>query len=472
MLFQRFEAEGLAHYSYALGCPGAGEIAIVDPKRDIDTYIDFARDQNLRITHILETHIHADYASGARELAARTGATFWASAYDHGEDFEIAFDHRDLCEGDSIHLGGVRIEALHTPGHTPEHLSFLAYDNNRSPHVPMLMLSGDFLFVGSLGRPDLLGDDLKRKLAMQLYRSIHEKIAPLPDGLEIHPAHGSGSLCGAGMSSRAVSTLGYERATNRYFSQSLGLEEFVEEILASVPPLPPYYRRMKEINSSGPMILCDIPGNTSMDLDAAQSHIRAGYPVIDLRDTHSFSAGHIPGALGIGAGDNIATWAPWVVPYDRPILLILPDGQAIDPILRSLIRVGLDDIQGYLQGGMPTWVDADLPVRAWRTFSPETLNHSLKNGTDINIVDVRNDEEWHVGHIDDSIHLTAGQLLQNPDDLPAMTEPLAVICSSGYRSTLAGSVLERLGFANLINITGGIEAWKRAGLPLTQSKEN
>ena len=156
MLFQRFEAEGLAHYSYALGCPGAGEIAIVDPKRDIDTYIDFARDQNLRITHILETHIHADYASGARELAARTGATFWASAYDHGEDFEIAFDHRDLCEGDSIHLSGVRIEALHTPEHTPEHLSFLAYDNNRSPHVPILMLSGDFLFVGSLGRPDLL----------------------------------------------------------------------------------------------------------------------------------------------------------------------------------------------------------------------------------------------------------------------------------------------------------------------------
>ena len=258
MLFERFEVPGLSHYSYAVGCPGVGKVAIVDPQRDVDIYLDFARAQGVEIAYILETHIHADYASGARELAQYTGAELMVSGYDKGELFEVAFRHRDLFEGNTVELGAVRIEALHTPGHTPEHLSFLVYDGSRSREIPMLMLTGDFLFVGSLGRPDLLGEEAKRGLAHELYKSAREKIAGLPDGLEIHPAHGAGSMCGSGMSGRSYSTLGFERIANPYLAP-LTEAAFVERILESVPPFPEYYKRMKLINSIGGLVFPQLP---------------------------------------------------------------------------------------------------------------------------------------------------------------------------------------------------------------------
>ncbi|HIG56542.1 MAG TPA: MBL fold metallo-hydrolase [Candidatus Handelsmanbacteria bacterium] len=469
MLFERFEAEGLAHFSYAVGCPAAGEIAIVDPKRDIDTYLDFAQANDVQITHILETHIHADYASGARKLAESTGATLWASGYDHDEMFEMAFTHKDLFEGNVIELGAVRIEPLHTPGHTPEHLSFLVYDCTRSPLVPMLMLSGDFLFVGSLGRPDLLGAEAKRALAVKLYHSAQVKIEHLPDGLEIHPAHGAGSLCGSGMSGRPVSTLGYERIANPYLNKQLSEEQFVEQILATVPPFPEYYKRMKKINSRGPKLLDDLPGSKRLSPEEAWGHVQEGHAVIDLRDPLTFSAGHIPGALAIGAGASVSTWASWVMPYDTPILLVVSDEESAESAVRSLIRVGLDDIRGYLCGGMETWLEAGYPVRSLKMVSPVDLNHSLQNNGTVNVLDVRNVEEWHSGHISDSIHIMAGQLLDNLGHLPKEVGQLAVVCSSGYRSMVASSLLARAGFENLVNVAGGIGAWKRAGLPLTQN---
>lgn len=467
MLFQRFEDQGLAHYSYAVGCPTAGEIAIVDPKRDIDTYLDFAQANDVKITHIFETHIHADYASGARQLAQSTGATLWASGYDHGETFEMAFAHRDIFAGDAIEIGAVRIEALHTPGHTPEHLSFLVYDGTRSPLVPMLMLTGDFLFVGSLGRPDLLGDEAKRALATQLYHSAHVKIDNLPDGLEIYPAHGSGSLCGSGMSGRPVSTLGYERIANPYLNKELTREEFVEQILATVPPFPEYYKRMKRVNSKGPQLFDDLPGSIRLDLDAVWKHVQEGHAVIDLRDPQSFSTGHIAGAFGIGVGTSVSTWASWVVSYDTPIILVVPDEESVASTIRALIRVGLDDIRGYICCGMESWLEAGYPIRRLKMVSPTDLSHSLQNDDAIHVLDVRNDEEWHSGHISDSIHIMAGQLLDNLGRLSKEVDQLAVVCGSGYRSTVASSVLERAGFENLVNVAGGIGAWQRAGLPLT-----
>ena len=266
MLLERFEDKGLSHFSYAVGCEGQGEVVIVDPRRDIDIYLDFAHTRNLRIVGVLETHIHADFAAGTKTLAEATGADIHVSAYDEGQLYETAFAHTPMREGDALTLGKTRIEALHTPGHTPEHLSFLVYDLARAPKVPQVLLSGDFLFVGSLGRPDLIGDDVKRALAGKLYDSVATKLAPLPDFVEVNPAHGAGSMCGSGMSARPMTTLGFERLANPYLRKGLTREAFVDEILGHVPPFPPYYKLMKVLNSRGAE-----PFDTERELDAIRA---------------------------------------------------------------------------------------------------------------------------------------------------------------------------------------------------------
>lgn len=469
MLFERFEDEGLAHYSYAVACPDAGKVAIVDPKRDVDTYIAFAAQQELEISHVLETHIHADFASGARELAERTGATLYVSGHDEGEDYSIQFPHSDLHDGDAFEIGSVRIQALHTPGHTPEHLSYLVYDSTRTSDVPLLMLSGDFLFVGSLGRPDLLGEEDKRELAESLFDSVHTKLADLPDGLEVHPAHGAGSMCGSGMGGRPMSTLGYERAANPYLDKSLSKDEFVSKILADVPPLPDYYSRMKRVNSEGPKLLNELPGQEAILTAAFKERVDDGkHVVIDLREQLAFGGGHIPGAFGIGAGQNLSTWASWVVPYDTPILLVAHDAEEIEEATRALIRVGLDEVEGYLDGGIAAWRTAGYRLETIAQQTPADLYDRLQHGESIHLLDVRTEDEWNSGHVEGATHLMAGKLLDNLDQVPTANGAIAVMCGSGYRSTVAASVLQRNGFDNLINVTGGMTAWKKADLPLTQ----
>lgn len=468
MLFERFEDKGLAHYSYAVGCPAEGKIAIVDPKRDIDTYIEFAEAQNLKISHILETHIHADYASGASELAQQTGAELWVSAYDKGEAFEVAFLHHDLQDGDSLTIGGVKIQALHTPGHTPEHLSFLVFDLNRSQETPMLMLTGDFLFVGSLGRPDLLGEEAKRALAERLYDSVTQKLAGLPDSLEIHPAHGAGSMCGAGMSGRSMTTLGFERIANPYLDSTLSKETFLEMILGTVPPFPDYYRRMKQVNSKGAKTLNGLPGLKAIESAEFKKQMDSSdHVIIDLRDQLSFGGGHIPGAFGIGAGENVSTWASWLVPYDRPILLVADDEGDIEPAIRSLIRVGLDDVVGFLKGGVQAWRSLGYPLQQLPQITPEQLHQRLQQNETLNVLDVREDGEWADGHIGQAVHVIGGELEKNLETLPDPKQPLVVVCGSGYRSTAAASVLLRHGYLHLMNMTGGMGAWNAAKLPTT-----
>ncbi len=470
MLFERFEDKGLSHYSYAVGCPGAGRIAIVDPRRDVDVYLDFAGERKLAISHVLETHIHADYASGARELAERSGAELLVSGYDQGEVYEIRFPHRDLREGESLRLGSVRIEPLHTPGHTPEHLSFLVFDESRSVSTPMLLLSGDFLFVGSLGRPDLLGEAAKLDLAKQMFQSVAGKLRNLPDGLEIHPAHGAGSMCGAGMSGRPSSTLGFERIANPYLNPKLSPEGFVHQLLSKVPPFPDYYRRMKALNSEGPKLLNGLPGMIPLDAGSFRKTIQRGADVIDLRDQSAFGGAHIPRSFGIGLGQNLSTWAAWVVPPERPLLLVANDPSQIEPAVRALVRVGLDDIRGYLQGGLPAWREAGFDLSQTPQLSVAQLQEKLKKGSEMRIVDVRGAEEWRSGHIEGAIHLMAGFVGQRLDDLPS--GPLAVICGSGYRSTVAASVLERADFGSVANVTGGMTAWLRAGYPVEKEVES
>lgn len=467
MLFRRFEDPDLSHYSYAIGCEGAGQLAIVDPQRDVDVYVDVAAEEGLSISHVLETHIHADFASGARELAERTGAVLHVSGHDEGEAYEVAFEHRDLCHGDSVELGRVRLEAVHTPGHTPEHLAYLCYDGARSKDVPMLFLTGDFLFVGSLGRPDLLGEEAKLALAEAQFDSVRRVLAGLPDGLEIHPAHGAGSMCGSGMGGRPMSTLGFERIANPYLDPSLSRSAFVERLLGSVPPFPAYYRRMKRVNSEGPAILGGLPGLRPVSVERFAELAAGDATVIDLRQHLAFGGAHVPRSFGIGQG-KLSTWAAWVVPYDRPILLVAdepPGATEVERAVRSLVRVGFDEVAGALDGGIAAWIETGRPTAELEQTTPAELDRRRREGEPIHVLDVRSDDEWRGGHIEGARHVMAGRLAEQLDEIPRDGRPLAVICDSGYRSTVAASVLERAGRRRLINVTGGMTAWRRAQLP-------
>lgn len=468
MRLDRFEdGSGLSQYSYAVVCEGAAMAAIVDPRRDVDVYLRWAEDEGIEIVHVLETHVHADFCSGARELAERTGAALWESAYDAGETYEVAFEHRELADGDEIELGAVRIRALHTPGHTPEHLSFLVFDGNRAEDVPEMMLSGDFLFVGSLGRPDLLGEGAKRELAARLFGSVREVLADLPDGLEVHPGHGAGSMCGSGMSGRPMSTLGFERRANPYLDPELTEAAFIEKILGATPPFPPYYLRMKRVNAAGPAILNGLPGLDPMPVEEFARGVQAGHAVVDLRDFLAFGAGHVPGAFGIGVGGSLSAWAAWVVPYDTPILLVAPDPRAVELASRALVRVGLDDVAGWLQGGIETWIESGREIATLPQMDATDLHERLDRGAGPAVLDVRSDDEWANGHIEGALHIHGGQVQDRIDEIPR-NRGVVVLCGSGYRSTVAASVLQRAGFEDVRNVPGGMGAWARLGLPLVR----
>ena len=461
MKIHRVEAPGLAHYSYVLS--SQGRCAVIDPKRDVDTYLEYAHANHLEITHVLETHIHADYASGARELSERTGAELRLSGHDKNELFEYAFPHSEFHDGESVAIGDARVEALHTPGHTPEHISFLVTDLSRG-NYPAVLFSGDFVFVGSLGRPDLLGEDAKRNLAGALFDSVTRKTASLPDGLEILPAHGSGSLCGSGMSERPQSTLGYERHTNPFFAVPQR-DSFVSRILGSVPPFPEYYRRMKRLNAQGPVLLGVLPGARAISLSEFQEGIREQEAiVIDLRRPEAFGGAHIPGSINLGAGPSFGFWAGWAVPYDRSIYLVGEDENVMEEVRRALIRVGLDRIEGFLEGGMRSWIECGCEQAHLAQISVSELHGRLaQRGF---VLDVRSDAEWKCGHIDSAQHIYAGEITQHLGEIPRDRQ-VHVVCGTGYRSSMAASLLLREGYADVVNVAGGMTAWNAAELPVT-----
>lgn len=465
MIFQRIEARGLAHYSYLVGCAETGQVAVIDPRRDVDVYERTAAENGWTIGQVLETHIHADFASGGRELARRTGAPLHASRHDEGELYEVSFPHEDLGDGDEIEIGSVRLRALHTPGHTPEHLSHLVFtpEGGAEPHM---MLSGDFLFVGSLGRPDLLGEEAKRALADAMYDSVRDKLAGLPDALEIHPGHGAGSMCGAGMSDRPFSTLGIERVSNPYLDPGLEREAFVDRLLGHVPPFPPYYLRMKRINSDGPALLGELPGNRPIAVDEFAALMGEGAVVVDSRPAASFGEGHVPGALGIGLGPSLSVWGSWLIPYDKPILVVLADPTGAPDAARALVRVGLDDIRGYLDGGMTAWSAAGQTVSELPQLEAPALELRRTEGEPITIVDVRTAEEYADGHVDGALNIMGGFLADELERLPRDGSPIAVMCAGGYRSTAAASVLLAEGFDNVFNVPGGVARWAQSGLRL------
>lgn len=459
MKIERFEVPGLAQYSYVISADG--KAAVIDAIRDIDRYLDYASRESLTVTHVLETHIHADFAAGSTALVKATGAELALSAYDKGEQYVYSMSHRALRDGDTVEIGSVRLQAMHTPGHTPEHMSFVLFDSQRSATVPSAIFSGDFLFVGSLGRPDLLGEEAKQGLAQHLYTSLHRPLASLPDGVQVYPGHGAGSLCGAGMSERADSTLGYERATNPMFGKNE--QDFVHEILGSVPPMPAYYPRMKELNAQGAPVLQSIPGGTAV----SSSELKELLPgpdilILDLRRPEAFGGAHIPGAINIGAGQNLSLWAGWLLDPSKQLILVSDKGDD-EASRRALVRVGLDRIAGYLKKGMPAWIGAGLDFTRIAQLSTSDV---LSRAAGRKVLDVRSDSEWNSSHIEGAEHIMLGDLRKRLGEL-SPEQDFITVCGSGYRSSIAASILASHGFTTLGSMDGGMTAWDQRKLPTT-----
>jgi hydroxyacylglutathione hydrolase len=456
MKIKQFEVTGLAQYSYVLS--SEGEAIVIDPMRDFNRYTQYANEQGLAIKYVTETHIHADFVSGALALAEATGAELAVSSYDE-QPYPYSMKHHSRHIGDVLRVGKLRLESLHTPGHTPEHLSFVLFDEERDASQPLALFTGDFLFVGSLGRPDLLGEEAKHRLAHELYRSLHERIASLPDGVQIYPGHGAGSLCGSGMSERAESTLGYERSIQPLFK--LDEQTFVGEILASVPPMPSYYPRMKELNAKGAVSVAVLPGNKALSAaDVLALLPDKAITVIDLRRPEAFGGAHIPGSINIGAGQNLSLWAGWLIKPEQKLILVNDQGDD-EEARRSLARVGLDHIEGFLQHGIPAWVDAGMDFTQTKQLSTQAV---AARDADIRILDVRSDTEWKAGHIQDADHMPLGELWDRKGELP-LDAGIIAVCGSGYRSSIAASLLQMAGFANIRSMSGGMKAWNQRRLP-------
>jgi hydroxyacylglutathione hydrolase len=464
VIFERFEVPGLSQYSYFVG--DGGVVAVIDPKRDIDTYTDYVERKGLRIVYVLETHIHADFASGARELAEVSGADLYLSAYDEHETFQYAFPHHKLKHGHELSLGGLCLRTIHTPGHTPEHISFLLSEPRRSSE-PLALFTGDFLFVGSVGRPDLLGDDEKPGLARKLYESV-QRLEGIPDGTLIFPGHGAGSLCGSGMAQRQESTLGYERITNP-FLQKQTEDAFVNAVLTSVPEFPDYYRRMKKVNSAGPAILNGLPGGARIPVDEFEKMAEDRNSILlDLRRPEAFGGAHIPGSISIGLGQNLSMWAAWVLPYDIPILLIGDANTNIEEAQRSLVRIGMDTAVGLLRGGIGSWIESGRKQGHISQASVQELQDALNETETAGLLDVRSPGEWKSGHIDGAIHIPGGDLPKHIAEVPDDKE-LYVICGSGYRSSIATSILARSGRNQITNVDGGMTAWNNQKFPVVKA---
>jgi hydroxyacylglutathione hydrolase len=460
MKIERFEVPGLAQYSYIVSA--GGKAVVIDPIRDIDRYTTYAAEQGLAFSYILETHIHADFASGAMALAEASGAQLALSGHDCGQHYQYSMPHCELRDRDTIALGSVRIQALHTPGHTPEHLSFLVFDTASNSTDTASLLSGDFLFAGSLGRPDLLGEAAKRGLACELYRSLHERIAFLPGDVKLYPGHGAGSFCGAGMREQADSTLAQERAANPFFH--LAEEEFIAEILASVPPMPAYYPRMKALNAAGAPGFAALPGGRALTFaEACALSRQKDVTLVDVRSAEAFAAGHIPRSINIGDGPSLSLWAGWLLDPEQHIVLIGENGDQ-DSARRSLIRVGLDRIEGYFPDAIAAWRDAGGELAHIAQLSPEQVQMRCRGER---VIDVRSAKEWAGGHIGCAKNVPLGDLLGKLDCLSA-NRPIALVCEGGYRSSIAASLLAERGLYGISTMAGGMAAWNQQKLPVTK----
>ena len=455
MYFKQFYLGCLAHASYLIG--SEGEAVVVDPRRDVDEYLAEAGTQGLRIRYVVETHLHADFVSGHRELAERSGAEIV-----FGRRAGAALPHRAVADGDELRVGAVVLRFLETPGHTPESVSVLVIDTAASPE-PKMVLTGDTLFIGDVGRPDLAAGrgETPEAMAGMLYDSLHGKLLKLPDGVLVYPAHGAGSLCGRNISSDTWSTVGDQRRSN-YALQPMTRDAFVKMMTADLPELPSYFARDVEINRGGAAPLAGHSAPAALSPEAVRAAAAEGATLLDVRDSAAFGAAHLPGSIHIGLGGAFASWAGTLLPPGRPIVVIAEDEAGAEEAATRLARVGLETVPGHLAGGVAAWDRAGLPLLTRPQITVDELAARRGETPGLQVVDVRRKGEYAAGHVPGARHLPLDRLDREADRLDA-TRPTAVICAGGYRSSAATSLLERRGFADLVNVVGGTSAWIAAG---------
>ena len=458
LIFERVLTDGIAAISYLIGDDEEGTAAVIDPRPDVEVYLDLARRCGVSITHIFETHIHADLVSGSRELADRTGTARIYASVEGGAEY--GFKIEPVKDGDEFTFGALILTARHTPGHTPEHVSYVAADEEH-PEFPWGVFTGDSLFVNSAGRPDLLGRDADI-LASQLYDTLWGFFGKLDDGVILHPSHGSGSPCGADIGDRLESTIGFEKRFNPYY-QRKERQEFVDYALATPPPEPTYYKRMKKINAAGPEVIGRLPNIPGLPTKAFKARIEAGdAQLVDTRTMLAFGGGHIEGALNIAASPILSIWAGWILDPEKPILLVLDNDTDVEKVAQLFVRTGYSKFAGHLLGGMRAWQNAGYPLRELQQMTVHEL-HASRNG--LQVVDVRGPAEWKRGRIPGATHIFTPHLVKRANELDR-SRPVLIYCATGYRASLAASLLQKEGFPDVRNLPGSIHAWRAAKYPI------
>lgn len=439
--------EGLGNSSYLVAL-GDRRALVVDPSRDPSPYLSLAQQLGLRIAFALETHLHADFISGSRELAGFGAAILAPRAS------RLTVAHRGLEDGEEVDLGGLALRALATPGHTPEHLAYLLFDGSR----PLALFSGGAILPGGAARTDLISPGLTEPLARDLYRSVRQHLRALPDALDVYPTHGAGSFCSAGSGRQRMTTLGQEREVNPLFA-AVDEDAFVDRFLAGLGTYPPYFLRLRAVNQRGARSYgAKPPALTPLPVDAFRRHLAAGATLIDVRPLAEFARGHVPGAISIALRPAFASWLGWIVPEERPLVFVLAPDQDRRDLVRQCLKIGYENLVGELEGGMTAWRAADLPesVIALRQVNEDLGGASL---------DVRQASEWTGGHIPGARHLELGSVIGSAQAIPS--GPLTIYCGHGERAMTAASLLEAQGRENLAVLDGGYDAWRAADQPIT-----
>lgn len=457
MFFQHVYDKSLAQGSYLIGCQKTGEAIVIDAQRDTDVYLDIAQQNNLRITHITETHIHADFLCGSRELAAVTGATMYLSD-EGGPDWQYQFPHKGLQDGDVIKVGNLTLEVIHTPGHTPESISFLLTDHPATDK-PVMIFTGDFVFVGDIGRPDLLEKaagimGTKEAGAKQMFQSL-KKFAALPEYVQVWSAHGAGSACGKALGAVASSTVGYEKIRNWALQYGEDEQSFTDYLLADQPEPPKYFAMMKHLNKENRPLLVEVPKHPELNKEQFLSAYQKGIKVIDTRNKADFAKGFIPGSLNIQGNNSFSTWCGWLLNYQEQFILVA-DASQMEDLTRKLMRIGLDNIYGYVSAVHELGIDLEqadvIDINTFKTFPGKD---------EVQIIDVRGLTEYEAAHIEGADHVFVGTL---PDNLHKIERNKQVVihCQAGDRSAIAYSILAKNGFKNIKNFSGGMKAWTEA----------